>query len=98
MLGMQVRCGNDRYLQPEEFPDAALAPFGLCAQHPGEFIEHAYDLDPVAVCTAARDARKALRNPPKSVEELLDVYQGMDLVMRTSQGNHSCIKMYTGGA
>ena len=56
-----------------------LAPFGLCAQHPDEFLEHAYDLDPVAVFKAVSDARAALRNPPVTAEGLLDIYQGLGL-------------------
>jgi len=56
------------------FPDAVLAPYGLCAQHPDQFIEHAFDFDQAAVCKAVRDQRASLRNPPRTVDELFDVY------------------------
>lgn len=81
VLAAAIKCGAGTIVtyNLKDFPHTVLAPFGLCAQHPDEFLEHAYDLDPVAVYTAARDARKALRNPPKSVEEMLDVYQGVGL-------------------
>ena len=63
----------------KDFPDDVLLPHGLSAQHPDQFIEHAYDLNPVAVCMAVRNLRASLRNPSKSVEELLDIYQSQGL-------------------
>lgn len=43
-------------------------------RNPDQFIEHAYDLNPAAVCKAVRDQRASLKNPPKTVEELFDTY------------------------
>lgn len=64
-----------------DFPDEVLAPHGMSAQHPDQFIEHAFDLNPVAVCEAVRNHRLSLRNPPRSVSELLDVYQDHGLAI-----------------
>ncbi len=61
------------------FPEEALLPHGMTAQHPDQFVEHAFDLNPVAVCKAVRDHRQSLRNPPRSVAELLDTYQSQGL-------------------
>lgn len=58
----------------KHFPDTLLAPYGICAQHPDQFIEHAFDLNSAAVCKAVHDQRVSLRNPPKTVEELFDTY------------------------
>ena len=58
----------------KDFPDDALAPLGIAAQHPDQFIEHAFDLSPAAVCKAVRDQRASLKNPTKTVEELFDTY------------------------
>lgn len=58
----------------KDFPEAVLAPLGITAQHPDEFVEHLFGLDPAAVCKAARDQRASLKKPPKSVEELFDTY------------------------
>lgn len=63
----------------KDFPDEILAPHGISAQHPDEFIEHAFDLNPAAVCAAVRDQRAALKNPPKSVEELFATYLNQGL-------------------
>ncbi|MGH8040705.1 MAG: PIN domain-containing protein [Rudaea sp.] len=58
----------------KHFPDATLAPYGISAQHPDQFIEHAFDLNSAAVCKAVHDQRASLKNPPKTVEELFDAY------------------------
>lgn len=55
-----------------DFPSDILGQYGIEAQHPDEFIGHLLDLDPGAVCNAARQQRQALRNPPKSSGEFLD--------------------------
>ncbi|MCC6743113.1 MAG: PIN domain-containing protein [Acidobacteria bacterium] len=55
-----------------DFPEAALAPFGIEAQHPDEFITHIIDLAPARVCTAVRACHQNLKNPPKTVDEYLD--------------------------
>ncbi len=42
------------------------------AQHPDEFITHLLDLNPAAVCSAAKSQRDALKNPQKTVDEFLE--------------------------
>lgn len=64
----------------KDFPASALALYGVSAQHPDEFIEQAFDLDSGAVCTAVRNQRRSLKNPPKSVDELFDTYLRAELV------------------
>ena len=56
----------------DDFPVEHLVKYGLEAQHPDEFITHLLDLNPAAVCAAAKEQRAALRNPPRSIEEFLD--------------------------
>jgi PIN domain len=68
----------------KDFPDTALAPYGISAQHPDEFIEHAFDLNTAAVCKAVRDHRASLKHPPKSVEELFDTYLQQGLATTVS--------------
>lgn len=59
-------------LNLRDFPADTLAPYGITAQHPDEFLAHLFDLAPGVVCTAFRDMRLTLRKPPKSVRELQD--------------------------
>ncbi len=68
----------------KDFPEQVLAPFGITAQHPDEFITHAFDLDPGAVCKAVRDQRATLRNPPHSVESLFDTFLKQELATTVS--------------
>lgn len=56
----------------DDFPAEALEPLGIEAQHPDEFITHLIDLNPGAVCVAAKRQRASLKNPPRSVEEFLE--------------------------
>jgi hypothetical protein len=42
--------------------------------HPDRFIEQAFHLIPDAVIAAVRRRRAPLRNPPKTIEELLGNY------------------------
>lgn len=81
VLAAAIKCsaGTIVTYNLKDFPSEVLAPFGLSAQHPDEFLEHAYDLEPVVVCKAVKDARETLKHPPKTPEELLDIYQGLGL-------------------
>lgn len=64
----------------KDFPAEALAPLGITAQHPDEFIQHAFGINPAAVITAVRDHRALLKHPPRNVEELLRSYLNQGLV------------------
>ncbi|MCY2928674.1 MAG: PIN domain-containing protein [Planctomycetota bacterium] len=56
-----------------DFPPPYLASFGLTARHPDDFILHWLDTAPALVCSAARQQRLSLKNPPKTVDEFLDI-------------------------
>lgn len=81
VLAAAIKCGAGTIVtyNLKDFPESALAPFGLTAQHPDEFLVHACDLDLVSVCTAVRLARAALRHPPMEAVALLDLYQDQGL-------------------
>jgi len=74
VLAAAARCQADVIVtfNLDDFPNDILGQYGIEAQHPDEFISHLLDLDPGAVCNAAKKQRQALRNPPKSSEEFLD--------------------------
>lgn len=57
----------------DDFPAAALKPYGIEAQHPDEFIHHLSDLAPQLVALSAQRCRARLKNPPKNTEEYLGV-------------------------
>lgn len=56
-----------------DFPAAQTKLHGVEAQHPDEFVRNLLDLEPARVCAAVEDQRRSLRNPPKTVDEFLDI-------------------------
>jgi hypothetical protein len=55
----------------KDFPADRLAPFGIEAQTPDEFVLHLIDLAPGRIITVIGHQAAALKNPPMSVEDLL---------------------------
>jgi predicted nucleic acid-binding protein len=64
----------------KHFPEEALFPFAIEAQHPDEFIANLLDLHPGEVLTSVRTILGRLRNPPKTLNELLATYHRNQLV------------------
>ncbi|USQ72296.1 PIN domain-containing protein [Roseomonas mucosa] len=57
----------------KDFPAATLSLYGIEAQHPDTFIRHVLDLEEAVAVAAVKQQRASLRNPPKTVEEFLDI-------------------------
>lgn len=55
------------------FPAETIEKWGIEAQHPDEFVVYQFNLNPAAVCAAARLHRASLRNPPFSVREYIEL-------------------------
>src|SRR5437870_9748841 len=97
--GLQLPDPNDRHvlaaairaradvivtINLRDFPPEVMAPFGIEAQHPDEFILHLLDLAPGVVVGAARDHRLSLKNPPKTLEEYLNTLEAQGLTQTVS--------------
>jgi len=63
-----------------DFPDGKLAPYNVEAKHPDDFVLDAIDLAPGLVTTAVSLQASSLRNPPRTVGELLDILRDQGLV------------------
>ncbi len=63
----------------KDFPETALAPYGLEAIHPDDFVRYQFDLDLAKVLDAVRTCRARLKNPPKSVHDYLDTLEAQSL-------------------
>jgi hypothetical protein len=63
----------------KDFPNEALASYGLEAQHPDEFLSNHLNLAPGVFCGAVQKVRRRLRNPPYSVDQYLEnlIQQGL---------------------
>jgi hypothetical protein len=82
VLAAAIRCGAQVIVTANltDFPAAKLAPFDIEAQHPDEFILHLIDLAPGVVVGALQEQAAALKKPPRSVGELLDILESLGLV------------------
>ena len=75
VLAAAIRCNASVIVtfNQKDFPSAALAPLGIEAQHPDEFVDNLFGLDPAAVISAAERQRKQLKTPPMDVSTYLDL-------------------------
>lgn len=55
-----------------DFPSEVLVQYDIEAQHPDEFIQSQFDLNPAKLLIGVKKVRGRLKNPPKTAEEYLD--------------------------
>lgn len=81
VLAAAIRSGADVIVtyNLKDFPSDVLGKYGIEAQHPDKFIMHLLDLAPQVVCAAVKRQRQNLKNPPKTVAELLEVLEQQSL-------------------
>ncbi|MBK8209137.1 MAG: PIN domain-containing protein [Rhodospirillales bacterium] len=63
------RCDAIVTFNLSDFPEDILAPLGIEAQHPDDFLRNQLDLAPGIFCAAIRQIRSRLKNPPFTVDE-----------------------------
>lgn len=82
VLAAAIRCNASVIVtfNQKDFPGEALGPFGIEAQHPDEFVDNLFNLDPAAVVAAAQRQRKQLKMPPMNVSSYLDLLLRQGLV------------------
>ena len=82
VLAAAIRCNASVIVtfNQKDFPSEALSPFGIEAQHPDEFVDNLFNLDPSSVVTAAQRQRKQLKMPPMNVSSYLDLLLRQGLV------------------
>jgi hypothetical protein len=64
----------------KDFPEDALRPFGIDAQHPDEFLRNHLNLAPGLFCSCVQKVRRRLQTPPFTVGEYLDTLTRNGLV------------------
>jgi len=62
-----------------DFPRATLAPHGVEAVHPDDFLQGLADGEPEALLEVIVEQAAALRSPPQTVEDLLDTLRNNGL-------------------
>lgn len=68
-----------------DFPPDALTPWDVAAKHPDEFVVDLLDIDAERVLQVVRAQAAALRNPPRSVHELLEKLERNGLPRATAE-------------
>lgn len=71
-------------LNLKDFPNDVLGVFGIEALHPDDFIADLFDLNHAVALNAVRLQRSALKNPPMTTEEFLDMLlkQGLPMTVK----------------
>ena len=82
VLAAGIRAGAQAIItfNLDDFPEDKLAPYNMQAKHPDEFVLDAIDLAPGLVTTVINEQAASLRNPPRTVGELLDTLRDQGLV------------------
>jgi hypothetical protein len=68
-----------------DFPRQGLEPYGTEAQHPYAFLCNLFDEEPAAFLEALREMVSQLKNPPRTLEQHLDVLQTQELKETTER-------------
>jgi hypothetical protein len=68
-----------------DFPDEALTPHGIEAQHPDTFLIHQRGLNEQQFLECVRRCRRRLKNPPKTPDEYLDGLKKAGLVVLAAE-------------
>jgi len=69
----------------DDFPAEKLIPYAIEAQHPDEFVLHQIDLASGLVCTAVGEQATSLKNPPRTVGDVLDSLRDNGLVQTVAR-------------
>jgi predicted nucleic acid-binding protein len=72
----------------KHFPELALAPYHIEAQHPDRFIRQMLDLAPGAVAGAVRAQQSRLVNPPVTMPDLLALFEKLGLTESVAELRH----------
>ena len=68
-----------------DFPEAAVAPYGIEVQHPDDFLSNHLDLMPGPFCDAIRKIRARLVAPPVTAQDYLATLAGLGLVATAAE-------------
>ena len=87
VLAAAVRAGAQSIVtfNLSDFPAERLAPYDVEAVHPDDYVLGLIDLAPGALCAVVSEQAASLRNPPRSIGELLDTLQANGIVQSVAK-------------
>lgn len=82
VLAAAVRAGAQAIITANltDFPAAKLKPYAVEAIHPDDFVLDLLDLAPGAIASVVVDQAAGLKNPPRTVQDLLGTLRDQGLV------------------
>lgn len=82
VLAAAIRSGAQAIItfNADDFPDAQLTPYNVKAIHPDDFVFDTIDLAPGLVAKVVSEQAAGLKNPPRTVADLLDTLRDQGLV------------------
>ncbi len=86
VLAAAIRCNADAIVtfNLNDFPADRLKDYAIEAIHPDDFVYFQLDLAAGDVCSAIKQQRQALKNPPKNKAEFLAILQKQQLPQTVS--------------
>ncbi len=83
VLAAAIRAGAETIVTANlaDFPAEVLARYQIEAKHPDEFVVEFIDSAPAVVLTVLTRQAADLRNPPRTVDDVLDMLQAVGLAM-----------------
>jgi PIN domain-containing protein len=83
VVAAAIRCGAQVIVtfNLKDFPKPVLARYGMEAQHPDDFVRDLIDLDGATVAQAVRAQAAALKNPQRTLSEVLEVLREQKLTV-----------------
>lgn len=87
VLAAAIRCNGQVIVTSnlKDFPQGVLAKYGIEAQDPDEFVFHLTDLAPTAVWQVVQEQAASLKNPARTIGQLLDTLSSLGLVQTAAQ-------------
>lgn len=87
VLAAAIHCGAQAIVtfNLKDFPPERLAPYGIEAVHPDAFVVDLLDLSSGVVLRAVQEQQLALRNPTRTLQELIDTLATNGLVRTTAE-------------
>lgn len=87
VVAAAIRCGAQAIITANvrDFPGQALEPLEMAALHPDTFVLDLLDLAPGLVMRVVQEQASALKHPPQSVADVLDVLEQCGLVRATAE-------------
>jgi hypothetical protein len=81
VLAAAIKCGASVIVTANlrDFPATELRKHEIDALHPDDFVCLLFEISATTVCAAVQQQRQQLKNPPKSVDELLEILRRLNM-------------------